>query len=178
MRKLENNELPRLSIEAFRAEPKNPFVLVLDNVRSLHNVGSAFRTGDAFLVEKLYLCGITGTPPDREINKTALGATESVLWEYAEDSLALVQSLRCEGYQIVCIEQADQSVALQRFVPQKEKKYAFVFGNEVFGVKEEVVMMADACVEIPQYGTKHSINVSVSLGIVCWDFMNKMGLMR
>ena len=178
MRKLDNSELPRLSTEAFREQPKNPFVLVLDNVRSLHNVGSAFRTGDAFLIEKLYLCGITGTPPDREINKTALGATESVAWEYAEDSLALVQSLRREGYQIVCIEQADQSVALQRFVPHKDKKYAFIFGNEVFGVKEEVVMMADACVEIPQYGTKHSINVSVSLGIVCWDFLNKMELTR
>ncbi|MES2733825.1 MAG: RNA methyltransferase [Bacteroidota bacterium] len=173
MRKLQNEELNRLSVDEFKNKQKNPFVLVLDNVRSMHNVGSAFRTADAFLVEKLYLCGITATPPHRDINKTALGATESVAWEHAADVIELVKRLKAEGWIIVAIEQADKSVLLHQFEPQQTNKYCFIFGNEVFGVSEEVVALADICVEIPQFGSKHSLNVSVSIGILCWDYVYK-----
>ncbi|MBC7922132.1 MAG: TrmH family RNA methyltransferase [Ferruginibacter sp.] len=173
MRKLQNEELNRISVEEFKNKEKNPFVLILDNVRSMHNVGSAFRTADAFLAAKLYLCGITGTPPHREIQKTALGATESVAWEYAGNVVTLVQRLKAEGWTVVAVEQADRSVSLQQFQPAPYTRYGFVFGNEVFGVEEEVVAMADACVEIPQFGTKHSLNIAVSIGIVCWDFVQK-----
>lgn len=175
MRKLENRELPRLDVQSFKAYPKNPLVLILDDVRSLNNVGSAFRTADAFLLEKVYLCGITGKPPHREINKTALGATDSVDWEYAENVSDLVKKLRLKGYQIVLVEQADASVMLMDFSPDPENKYALVFGNEVNGVNESLLPLAQHCLEIPQYGTKHSLNISVSVGIVVWSMLEKMG---
>lgn len=174
MRKLANEELDRKTVEEFKTAEKLPVSILLDNVRSLNNVGSAFRTSDAFMVEKLYLGGITGTPPHRDIQKTALGATESVVWEHVEDPIALIKNLKQEGYTIISIEQVDQSIMLDEFTPEKEKKYCLVFGNEVFGVSDEVVAESDTCIEIPQHGTKHSLNISVSLGIVVWDFYQKM----
>jgi tRNA G18 (ribose-2'-O)-methylase SpoU len=173
MRKLSMDELNRPSVEAFKNTKKNPFVLVLDNIRSAHNVGSAFRTADAFAVEKIVLCGITATPPNREIAKTALGATESVAWEYAESNVEVVQKLKADGYVIVALEQAEGSVLLNEFSVHSDAKYAFVFGNEVFGVDEKLFALADACVEIPQFGTKHSLNISVSVGIVLWESWRK-----
>ncbi|MCU0446269.1 MAG: RNA methyltransferase [Microscillaceae bacterium] len=173
MRKIANAELGRITVDEFKETNKNPFVIVLDNVRSLNNVGSAFRTGDAFLVEKIYLCGITGTPPHRDIQKTALGATESVAWEYFETTFALIQKLKAEGWQIVVIEQVDESLTLPKFRPDKTQKYAFVFGNEVSGVEDEIVKQANVCVEIPQFGTKHSLNIAVSIGVVIWDYISK-----
>lgn len=173
MRKLANEELGRLSPEEFAQAGKSPCVLVLDNVRSMNNVGSAFRTADAFAVSKIYLCGITATPPHREITKTALGADQTVSWEHAADTLTLVQKLKNEGFIIVSIEQAEGSTMLQDFSPNPQQQYAFVFGNEVDGVAQEVVAASDLCLEIPQLGTKHSINVSVSLGIVVWDYVSK-----
>lgn len=172
-KKLKLDELNRLSSAEFKSVRKNPVVVVLDNVRSMHNVGSVFRTADAFLVDKIYLCGITGVPPHKEINKTALGATETVAWEYAQTTLDLINILRLEGYQIICLEHTSDSVAIQNFNPKKDKKYALVFGNEVFGVSDEVIEKADLCVEIPQFGTKHSLNISVAAGIVIWDFVAK-----
>lgn len=177
MRKLENRELPRLDVESFKGHPKNPVVLVLDDVRSLHNVGSAFRTADAFLLEKIYLCGITGQPPHREINKTALGATESVEWEYHENVTEVIKGLSRQGHKIALVEQADTSTMLMDFRPDPEDKLALVFGNEVFGVKEDLLPLADYCLEIPQYGTKHSLNISVSVGIVVWSVLEKMHLL-
>ena len=174
MRKLENRELPRLDVQSFKAHPKKPLVLILDDVRSLNNVGSAFRTADAFLLEKIYLCGITGKPPHREINKTALGATDSVDWEYAKDVSDLVKKLRQKGYKIVLVEQADGSEMLMDFSPDPENKYALVFGNEVNGVNESLLSLAQHCLEIPQYGTKHSLNISVSAGVVIWDLFCKL----
>ncbi|GJM27938.1 MAG: RNA methyltransferase [Cyclobacteriaceae bacterium] len=174
MRKLENQELERLDIQTFKKYPKNPLVLIMDDVRSLNNVGSAFRTADAFLLEKIYLCGITGSPPHREINKTALGSTESVSWEYVEDVISLIQNISRQGYKIVVVEQTDSSVMLMDFSPDTENSYALVFGNEVFGVNQDLLPMADHCVEIPQYGTKHSLNISVSIGIVVWSMLEKM----
>jgi tRNA G18 (ribose-2'-O)-methylase SpoU len=173
MRKLANAELGRLSVEDFKDIAKKPFVIILDNVRSLNNVGSALRTGDAFLVEKIYLCGITGTPPHRDIQKTALGATETVAWEYIENALPLIQQLKAEDWTIVAVEQADQSTYLPDFQPLNEKKYAFIFGNEVDGVNEDIIKSADICLEIPQFGSKHSLNISVSIGVVIWDFIAK-----
>ncbi len=173
MRKLSMEDLNRVSVADFKNTKKNPFVILLDNVRSAHNVGSAFRTGDAFAVEKIVLCGITATPPNREIAKTALGATESVLWEYAENSLAALQKLKAEGYRIVLMEQAADSVALQDFRVSAGEKHCFVFGNEVFGVDEKLFAHSDVCVEIPQFGTKHSLNVSVSIGIILWECWRK-----
>src|SRR5688572_5111934 len=166
MRKLSMDELNRLSVEDFKNLDKNPLVLVLDNVRSLHNVGSTFRTADAFAVEKIYLCGITGTPPNKEINKTALGATESVEWEHVKNTTDAVQKLKAAGYKIVAIEQAENSTMLPDFKPEPNQKYAFIFGNEVFGVEDEVIQAADMIVEIPQFGTKHSLNISVTVGVV------------
>src|SRR5690606_19877567 len=174
MRKLKNEELGRLSIDDFKATKKIPVTLILDNVRSLNNIGSAFRTADAFLAEKVYLCGITGTPPHREITKTALGATDSVAWEYHKDTLSLVATLKEKNYQIASVEQAEGSVSLAEFSPDISGKIALVFGNEVFGVDQEVVSASDVCLEIPQYGTKHSLNISVSVGIVIWDLFNKL----
>ncbi|EAY27173.1 RNA methyltransferase [Microscilla marina] len=174
MRKLQNEELDRLSVEDFKETPKKPVVIVLDNIRSMHNVGSSFRTSDAFLVEKIYLCGITAKPPHREIQKTALGATESVAWQHVATTEEALATLKQEGWTIVAIEQVDKSVSLEKFNFEADKKYAFVFGNEVFGVDEEVVKQADVCIEIPQFGTKHSLNISVSMGVVIWDYFSKM----
>ena len=173
-RKLKLEELNRVSVQEFKNKEKNAIVVMLDNVRSLHNVGSAFRTADAFALHKIYLCGITGTPPHKEITKTALGADESVDWEQVIDPVALVRQLKEEGYQVVAVEQAEGSVQLPDFQPQPGKAYALVFGNEVFGVTDEVVTLADKVVEIPQYGTKHSLNISVAVGVVVWDLLTKM----
>ncbi|WP_234462557.1 RNA methyltransferase [Adhaeribacter terrigena] len=173
-RKLSMEELNRDSVEEFKQKPKTPIVLVLDNVRSLNNVGSAFRTGDAFAVEKIYLCGITGTPPNKEINKTALGATESVDWDHARETPELLQKLKAEGFKILAVEQVSNSLSLKEFQPEKDQKYALVFGNEVFGVEEKALALADTVLEIPQFGTKHSLNISVALGIVVWDLVSKM----
>jgi tRNA G18 (ribose-2'-O)-methylase SpoU len=173
MRKLTASEMERISVEEFKTTEKSNLVLVLDNVRSMHNVGSVFRTGDAFLIEKLVLCGITGTPPHREIQKTALGATESVAWEHAENTLTALQKLREEGYKLIALEQTTSSISLQDFQPTAGERYALIFGNEVYGVQQEVIELVDACVEIPQFGTKHSFNISVSVGIILWDFFTK-----
>ncbi|MBC6365387.1 RNA methyltransferase [Algoriphagus sp. AK58] len=174
MKKLSMEELDRLSVEEFKKTEKSPLVLVLDNVRSLNNVGSAFRTADAFRIEKIYLCGITGTPPHRDIQKTALGATESVEWEYCLHTLEAIGKLKALGFQICALEQVDRSISLNEFTPLKGEKYALVFGNEVFGVEEEVLQNCDTVLEIPQLGTKHSLNISVSLGIAVWDLMVKL----
>ncbi|WMN07903.1 RNA methyltransferase [Marivirga arenosa] len=176
MRKLANEELNRLEVEEFKETPKNPIVLVLDNIRSMNNVGSAFRTSDAFLIEKIYLCGITAKPPHREINKTALGATDSVEWEHLESTLDAIEKLKQEGYKVMSVEQAEESLSLEEFNPQKDEKYAFVFGNEVFGVEQEVVDKSDHCLEIPQFGTKHSLNISVSIGVVLWHTVLTAGM--
>lgn len=174
MKKLKLDELGRISVDAFKRAPKLPAVIVLDNVRSLHNVGSAFRTCDAFKFEKIYLTGITGKPPHRDIEKTALGATVSVDWEYAEKTADLLYKLKQEGYIIIVIEQTSQSKSLHLFNPDTEKKYCLVFGNEVHGVSEEAIALADHAIEIPQHGTKHSLNISVCLGIVAWEFFKKL----
>lgn len=167
-------ELNRMEVGEFKKAEKKPVVFVLDNVRSLHNVGSAFRTADAFLIQKIYLCGITGTPPNREINKTALGATESVEWEYAQKTSEMIDKLKKDSWKIISLEQTDKSIQLQNFLPVKEEKYCFVFGNEVAGVEEEVINASDICLEIPQFGTKHSLNISVAVGIVAWDYFIKL----
>ncbi len=156
---------------------KNPIVIVLDNIRSMHNVGSAFRTADAFLCEKIVLCGITAQPPHREIHKTALGATNSVTWEYFESNEEAIGILKNEGYTVASIEQADQSISLENFEINPEDKLALVFGNEVKGVQQEIVKKSDFVIEIPQFGTKHSLNVSVSIGVVIWDLINKMKIL-
>ena len=174
MRKLANEELERKSVEEFKNSTKIPVVVLLDNVRSLNNVGSAFRTCDAFLVEKLYLGGITGTPPHRDIHKTALGATDSVDWVHVHDVMEQLEQLKREGYNIVVIEQVDKSIPLDKYQVDPHSKYCLVFGNEVFGVDQQVVSASDECIEIPQQGTKHSLNISVSLGIVVWEFWNKL----
>ena len=170
MKKLRTIEMQRLTVEEFREAKKLPLVVILDDVRSMHNVGSVFRTGDAFRIERVCLCGITSTPPSAEIHKTALGAEDSVVWQYYPSALEAVEALKAEGYEILSIEQAHGSTMLQDFVPQSEKKYAVVFGNEVKGVHQEVVDASDGCLEIPQFGTKHSLNVSVTAGIVIWHF--------
>ncbi len=176
MKKLKLEELGRITPGEYKEVGKIPVVIVLDNVRSLHNVGSAFRTADAFRVEKIYLTGITGTPPNREIQKTALGATESVPWEYVSDPGDLVRKLKHEGYVIASVEQTDESVPLNTFSPESAKRYALVFGNEVNGVTEAVIDLSDTAIEIPQMGSKHSLNVSVCLGIVVWHFFNSVRL--
>lgn len=174
MRKLRNNELGRISVEEFKEARKTPIIVVLDNIRSLNNVGSVFRTSDAFLIEKVYLCGITATPPNKEIHKTALGATESVDWEYREDVLSLVEELKSQNVVVASIEQAENSTKLNDFDPNINQKLAVVFGNEVKGVQQAVVSQSDYCLEIPQLGTKHSLNISVSCGVVLWDLFQKM----
>lgn len=176
MRKLKNSELKRLDIDQFRETKKSPLIIVLDNIRSLNNIGSVFRTADAFLIEKIYLCGITAKPPHKEIHKTALGSTDSVSWEYVENTLELVKRLKSENIIVLAVEQAEKSLSLEAFEPVKDRKYAVVFGNEVKGVQQEVVSESDGCLEIPQFGTKHSLNVSVSCGIVIWDLFSKMKL--
>ena len=174
MRKLENSELERKSIEAFKKSEKTPLILVLDDIRSLHNIGSVFRTADAFLIEKIYLCGITATPPNKEIHKTALGATETVTWEHQENVLEVIEKLKAENVMTLAIEQVESAVFLQNFEVEKGKKYALIFGNEVYGVSQEAVALCDGCIEIPQLGTKHSLNISVSAGIVVWDLFQKL----
>jgi 23S rRNA (guanosine2251-2'-O)-methyltransferase len=176
MRKLKLDELHRVDIQEFKEQEKLPVVVVLDNVRSMHNVGSVFRTADGFSIEKVVLCGITAQPPHREIEKTALGATQSVDWIHFEDTLVAISTLRKEGYQIIAIEQAENSTMLNTFKPNTDAKYALIFGNEVNGVSDEVMEQIDGCIEIPQFGTKHSFNIVISAGIVLWDFFAKLRL--
>jgi tRNA G18 (ribose-2'-O)-methylase SpoU len=174
MRKLENSELERKSIEGFKEADKTPIIIILDDIRSLHNIGSVFRTADAFLIEKIYLCGITATPPNKEIHKTALGATETVTWEHCANVLKVIENLKAENVTVLAIEQVESAIFLQDFKVEKDQKYGLVFGNEVFGVSQEAVVLCDGCIEIPQLGTKHSLNISVSAGIVVWDLFQKM----
>jgi len=166
--------LDRLNVDEFKQVEKTPICIVLDNVRSLNNIGSVFRTADAFLIEKIYLCGITATPPHKEIHKTALGATDSVAWEYRENALDLLEELKKDGYTALSVEQAEDAVMLNEFKADKNEKYALIFGNEVKGVSQDVVSNSDGVLEIPQYGTKHSLNISVSVGIVVWDLWAKL----
>jgi tRNA G18 (ribose-2'-O)-methylase SpoU len=170
MKKLLNEELNRKTVEQFKQAGKYPVMVVLDNIRSLHNIGSVFRSCDAFLVEGILLCGITATPPHREISKTALGATESVQWQYVENTMDAVQSLRNQGYRIFAVEQTVHSCFLHKFVISQQEKYALIFGHEIKGVEQAVVNLCDGALEIPQHGTKHSLNISVSAGIVLWEF--------
>ncbi|MEC4112888.1 RNA methyltransferase [Myroides pelagicus] len=174
MRKLANSELERKNIEEFKASEKTPIIIVLDDIRSLHNIGSVFRTCDAFLIEKVYLCGITATPPNKEIHKTALGATDTVEWAYSKDVLEVIKQLKEDGVSIQSVEQVENSVMLNEFKVQETTKYALVFGNEVKGVSQAVVDLSDGIIEIPQLGTKHSLNISVSAGIVIWDLFQQM----
>ena len=174
MRKLKNSELDRLNVEAFKQSKKTPIIVVLDNIRSLNNIGSVFRTCDAFLIEKIYLCGITATPPHKDIHKTALGSTETVEWEYVKSILDLIQKLKSENVKVISIEQAVNATMLNNFQPESNTSYALVFGNEVKGVKQEVVSASDMVLEIPQFGTKHSLNISVSVGVVIWDVFSKL----
>ncbi|WP_118196104.1 RNA methyltransferase [Albibacterium indicum] len=174
MRKLSMDELNRPTVEEFKSKKKLPITLLLDNIRSLHNVGSIFRTADGFAIEKIILCGITGHPPHREIEKTALGATQSIAWEYEKNITDAINQLRSEEYQIIAIEQADNSRYLNEYHPSADQKYALILGNEVNGVSEEAMEMIDTCIEIPQFGTKHSLNVVVSAGIILWDFYSKI----
>lgn len=174
MQKLKLDELKRISVSEFKNAPKTPIVLVLDNVRSMSNVGSMFRTADAFRIQHLYLCGITATPPHREIYKTALGATESMAWTYNSTTKETVLKLRAQGYKIIAVEQAHGSVYLNNFEVEPAAQYAFIMGNEVDGVSNEIMELVDTCVEIPQFGSKHSFNVSISAGIVLWHIMHKL----
>lgn len=174
MRKLKNSELERLSVDEFKNTKKTPIIIVLDNIRSLNNIGSVFRTCDAFLIEKIYLCGITAQPPHKDIHKTALGSTETVIWEYVENTIELVKKLQTENIIVCSIEQAENATMLNNFIPKPDQKYALVFGNEVKGVQQEVVSNSDVVLEIPQFGTKHSLNISVSCGLVVWDVFSKL----
>ncbi|WP_458627775.1 RNA methyltransferase [Winogradskyella sp. PC D3.3] len=174
MRKLKNEELDRLDISEFKNAKKTPIIIILDNIRSLNNIGSVFRTSDAFLIEKIYLCGITAQPPHNDIRKTALGSTETVDWVYAEHTIDVIEKLKAETINICSIEQAKNATMLNDFKPQPNEKYAFVFGNEVKGVDQNVVNASDLVIEIPQYGTKHSLNISVSCGVVIWDVFSKL----
>ena len=174
MRKIRNDELGRKSVDDFRTAAKIPLVIVLDNVRSLHNVGSVFRTADAFLCEAIYLCGITATPPHREIEKTALGATESVAWKYFDTTQSAIEDLKNKNFEIIAVEQAEGGVELGNFPVSDNGKYALVFGHEMFGVGEEILALADHAIEINQHGTKHSLNISVCAGIVIHHFFNKL----
>lgn len=174
MRKLKNSELNRIDVDTFKEATKTPLIIVLDNVRSLNNIGSIFRTSDAFLVDEILLCGITATPPHREIHKTALGAEDSVKWQYFEDTLDAITYLQEKDFETYAIEQADNATMLNDFTAQKEKKYALILGNEVKGVQQKVVDASDGCIEIPQFGTKHSLNVSITGGIIIWDLFNKL----
>lgn len=173
-RKLENSELERLDVTGFKEAEKTPIIVILDNVRSLNNIGSVFRTADAFLVQKIYLCGITATPPHKDIRKTALGATESVDWEYRKDTLELVEELKSRQIKVISVEQAENAIMLNAFQVNPTETIALIFGNEVKGVSQEVVSASDAVLEIPQLGTKHSLNISVSAGVVVWDLWSKL----
>ncbi len=175
-RKLKNSELDRKTVEEFKASKKTPLIIILDNIRSLNNIGSVFRTADAFLIEKIYLCGITATPPHKDIQKTALGATDTVDWEHKKDTLELIENLKSKNIKILSIEQAENAVILNDFQPEPNQVYAIIFGNEVKGVQQEVVSKSDAVIEIPQYGSKHSLNISVSAGVVIWDLFSKLNI--
>ena len=174
MRKLKITELNRLTAEEYKTSEKTPVIIILDNIRSLNNVGSVFRTADAFRMEGVYICGITSTPPNAEIHKTALGAEDTVGWEYFEKTIDAVSELKKKGYVICALEQAENSISLQNLCPDKTNKYAIIVGHEVKGVQQEAIDMCDMCIEIPQSGTKHSLNVSVAAGIVLWDFFRKL----
>lgn len=174
MKKLANEELNRISKEAFKKAEKTPLIIILDDIRSLHNIGSVFRTSDAFLIEKIYLCGITAVPPNKEIHKTALGATETVDWEYAKDVLEVINQLKQNEVKVYSVEQTENSTMLDNFQPKTDTKYALIFGNEVKGVSQEAINLSDGVIEIPQLGSKHSLNISVSAGIVIWDFFQKL----
>jgi 23S rRNA (guanosine2251-2'-O)-methyltransferase len=174
MRKLKNEELGRISVDEFKEATKTPIIIVLDNVRSLNNVGSVFRTADAFLIEAVYLCGITGTPPNKEIQKTALGATESISWKYFKNTLDAVEELKKDNFLVYAIEQAESAIMLNNFMPSRKQKLAIIFGNEVKGVEQEVIDASTDVIEIPQVGTKHSLNIAVSVGIVMWDLYMKI----
>lgn len=173
-RKLKNSELERINPEEYKISKKTPLIIILDNIRSLNNIGSVFRTADAFLIKKIYLCGITAKPPHKDIQKTALGAQDSVDWEYAENVLEIVSKLQNEDVFIASIEQAENSINLNEFSVESGKTYAVIFGNEVKGVQQKVVSASDAVIEIPQFGTKHSLNISVSVGVVVWDLFVKL----
>ena len=176
MKKLKNSELSRLSIEEFKNSSKTPVIVILDNIRSAHNVGSVFRTCDAFLIDKIILCGITAIPPNKEIRKTALGSSESVDWRYYKNTEEVIMKLKKKDYQIIAVEQANKSIKLESFRPENEKKYAIIFGNEIKGISQKIIDNSDSVIEIPQFGTKHSLNVSVSAGIVIWDVFSKISL--
>jgi len=178
MRKLENSELDRKSVEDFKTSQKTPVIIILDDIRSLHNIGSVFRTSDAFLIEKIYLCGITATPPNKEIHKTALGATETVDWEHHSDVVTVIENLKQENVSVFAIEQVENAVMLDQFTIETGKKYALVFGNEVFGVAQKAIAACDGSIEIPQLGTKHSLNISVSAGIVVWDLFKQLNAQK
>lgn len=173
MRKLKNEELDRKTIDEFKTSTKLPLIIILDDIRSLNNIGSVFRTSDAFLIEKIYLCGITAQPPHKDIQKTALGATETVAWEYRKEILPLIYELQKNEVNVIAIEQAEKAISLTDFSPKRDIKYAFVFGNEVKGVQQKVVSLANGVLEIPQFGTKHSLNISVCTGVCIWDFFSK-----
>ena len=174
MKKIKNNELNRLSVEDFKSAQKTQIIIVLDNVRSLNNIGSIFRTADAFLIDHIYLCGITATPPNKDIQKTALGSTDSISWSYEKDTLSIVKKLQSKKIKVIAVEQVENSVMLQDFKTFENDVYALVFGHEVKGVSQEVVSQCDMAIEIPQYGTKHSFNISVSCGIVLWELFSKI----
>jgi len=176
MKKLKNSELSRLSIDEFKNSSKTPVIVILDNIRSAHNVGSVFRTCDAFLIDKIILCGITAIPPNKEIRKTALGSSESVDWRYYKNTEEVIMKLKKEDYQIIAVEQVNKSIKLESFRPENEKKYAIIFGNEIKGISQKIIDNSDSVIEIPQFGTKHSLNVSVSAGIVIWDIFSKISL--
>ena len=178
MRKLANEELKRIDIETFKKTTTTPLVVVLDNVRSCNNIGSVFRTGDAMLIESVYLCGFTATPPNKEIHKTALDAEKAVDWKYFENTTDAVNHLKNEGYKVFAVEQVENSIMLNEAQPKEGEKWALIFGNEVKGVDQEVVDLCDGAIEIPQFGTKHSFNISVSCGIVLWDLFAKMRLSK
>ncbi len=178
MKKLVLDELNRINVEEFKQAEKTPIIIVLDDIRSLHNIGAVFRTSDAFLIEKIYLCGITATPPNKEIHKTALGATETVEWEYAKNVVEVVEKLQTENIQVYSVEQVENSIMLNDFSVSANVKYALVFGNEVKGVSQEVIDMSKGVIEIPQLGTKHSLNISVSAGIVIWDLFQKLQVLK
>lgn len=173
-KKLKLTELQRDSLSDYKNKEKIPLIIVLDNIRSMSNIGSVFRTSDAFLIKEIHLCGITSSPPNKEIHKTALGATESVKWTYFEETIDSIKKLKSDGYQIVSVEQVENSISLDQFKIKKQSPIALVFGNEVKGVDQNVIDLSDTCIEIPQFGTKHSLNIAVSAGIVIWDVFNKM----
>jgi len=176
MKKLKNSELSRLSIDEFKNSSKTPVIVILDNIRSAHNVGSIFRTCDAFLIDKIILCGITAIPPNKEIRKTALGSSESVDWRYYKNTEEVIMKLKKKDYQIIAVEQANKSIKLESFRPENKKRYAIIFGNEIKGISQKIIDNSDSVIEIPQFGTKHSLNVSVSAGIVIWDIFSKISL--